>query len=586
MPTPGAGGGDRADRHAGRRGRLGRDPAARPLLLPGRSRARPTSRSPRRERRCSAASRALARSTAKPPCSSATPSSGMAPSAWCCTASRSCRASRRELPRSGPSWRSRPWRAMSSASWTGGPRSRHCARPSRRCARTSATSSPAASCSASRSTARTPPAGEHDYLVRGIIGADPDAGTVTVGAPVTEGQVVRLHARDADSADHDLRSALELRRSALGGDPAGALVFTCNGRGRGMFGTPDHDADAVDEELGGAPSAGFFAAGEIGPVGGENFLHGFTATVAVFAGRLTPGCAGCETAAHDHRGTGCAPHGRDGRHRTGDRAAAASRRRGPRAERAASGGARAARSRAGRRDARARGGSRRPRRRRAARRRVRGRRRPRGQRRAARVGPAAGPHPGGDRPRAGGEPARADHARAPARRAGWPSAAPAISCSSPRSPGRPRRPGSSIYSATKYGLRGFGRGLRADLAPHGRGRERRLPRLHPRRGHVPRLGRELPSYVGTSTPGGRRATACVAAIEKRSRRGGRRADRRCAPGREVRRAGAQPLRSRHRAPRRRATSQTGWRAARPTSARRAPARRATSRPSGSGSSRR
>ena len=128
------------------------------------------------------------------------------------------------------------------------------------------------------------PGDDHDYLVRGIIGADPDAGTVTVGAPVHEGQVVRLHARDAASADQDLRTALELRRSALGGDPAGALVFTCNGRGRGMFGTPDHDADAVDEELGGAPSAGFFAAGEIGPVGGENFLHGFTATVAVFAG--------------------------------------------------------------------------------------------------------------------------------------------------------------------------------------------------------------------------------------------------------------------------------------------------------------
>lgn len=128
------------------------------------------------------------------------------------------------------------------------------------------------------------PVDDRDYLVRGIIGADPEAGTVTVGAPVREGQVVRLHARDETSADHDLRAALELRRSALGGDPAGALVFTCNGRGRGMFGTPDHDADVVDEVLGGAPSAGFFAAGEIGPVGGENFLHGFTATVAVFAG--------------------------------------------------------------------------------------------------------------------------------------------------------------------------------------------------------------------------------------------------------------------------------------------------------------
>jgi small ligand-binding sensory domain FIST len=51
-----------------------------------------------------------------------------------------------------------------------------------------------------------------------------------------------------------------------------------------MFGPCDHDAQAVEEELGGAPAAGFFAAGEIGPVGGRSFLHGFTATVAVFPG--------------------------------------------------------------------------------------------------------------------------------------------------------------------------------------------------------------------------------------------------------------------------------------------------------------
>jgi small ligand-binding sensory domain FIST len=127
-------------------------------------------------------------------------------------------------------------------------------------------------------------AGDHGdgYLVRGIIGADPEAGTVTVGGPVREGGSVRLHARDAGSADRDLRAGLDLRRRALGG-AAGALVFTCNGRGRSMFGVADHDADAIDEELDGAPAAGFFAAGEIGPVGGENFLHGFTATVAIFA---------------------------------------------------------------------------------------------------------------------------------------------------------------------------------------------------------------------------------------------------------------------------------------------------------------
>ncbi|HEX2103046.1 MAG TPA: FIST N-terminal domain-containing protein [Solirubrobacteraceae bacterium] len=122
-----------------------------------------------------------------------------------------------------------------------------------------------------------------DFLVRPLLGADPEQGTVAVGAPIEPGTVVRMHARDARSADRDLREALGLRVEALGGAaPAGALVFTCNGRGRGMFGMPDHDATALSEELAGAPAAGFFAAGEIGPVGGDPFLHGFTATVAVF----------------------------------------------------------------------------------------------------------------------------------------------------------------------------------------------------------------------------------------------------------------------------------------------------------------
>ncbi len=128
-----------------------------------------------------------------------------------------------------------------------------------------------------------PEYGHGDFLVRALLGADPDNGTVAVGAPVAPGTVVRLHARDADTADRDLREALGLRLAALGGTPpAGALVFTCNGRGQAMFGVEGHDADAVTDELAGAPAAGFFAAGEIGPVGGDPFLHGFTATVAVF----------------------------------------------------------------------------------------------------------------------------------------------------------------------------------------------------------------------------------------------------------------------------------------------------------------
>jgi small ligand-binding sensory domain FIST len=128
-----------------------------------------------------------------------------------------------------------------------------------------------------------PDYGPGDFLVRGLVGADPDTGAIAVGAGVQPGQVIRLHARDADSADRDLRESLDLRVEAMGGQaPAGALCFTCNGRGREMFGSPDHDAATLARALAGAPAAGFFAAGEIGPVGGENFLHGFTATVAIF----------------------------------------------------------------------------------------------------------------------------------------------------------------------------------------------------------------------------------------------------------------------------------------------------------------
>lgn len=121
-----------------------------------------------------------------------------------------------------------------------------------------------------------------DFLVRGLLGADPVAGTIAIAAPVRPGQVLRLHARDAASADRDLHEQLKLRVEALGGQPAGALAFACHSRGREMFGVADHDAGLLASELGGAPSAGFFAAGEIGPVGGQSFMHSFTATIALF----------------------------------------------------------------------------------------------------------------------------------------------------------------------------------------------------------------------------------------------------------------------------------------------------------------
>ncbi len=121
-----------------------------------------------------------------------------------------------------------------------------------------------------------------DFLVRPILGAEPETGTIALGERVRVGQTVRMHVRDGASADEDLREALRLQAQALGaGGAAGALLFTCNGRGSHMFDTPDHDALALEDALG-APAGGFFCAGEIGPVGGRNFLHGFTATMAVF----------------------------------------------------------------------------------------------------------------------------------------------------------------------------------------------------------------------------------------------------------------------------------------------------------------
>ena len=121
-----------------------------------------------------------------------------------------------------------------------------------------------------------------DFLVRPIIGVDSDSGSLAIGERVNVGQTVRMQIRDGASADEDLRDALRAQTEALGrARPAGVLLFTCNGRGSHMFQVPDHDASAIEDALG-VPAGGFFCAGEIGPVGGRNFLHGFTATMALF----------------------------------------------------------------------------------------------------------------------------------------------------------------------------------------------------------------------------------------------------------------------------------------------------------------
>lgn len=119
-----------------------------------------------------------------------------------------------------------------------------------------------------------------DFLVRGVIGSDPQTGAIAVGDRIEVGESVQFHVRDAATADEDLR---ELLAGATTVDAAsGALLFTCNGRGSRLFSVADHDASLVSRLLGAPPLAGFNCAGEIGPVGGMNFLHGFTASIALF----------------------------------------------------------------------------------------------------------------------------------------------------------------------------------------------------------------------------------------------------------------------------------------------------------------
>jgi len=128
-----------------------------------------------------------------------------------------------------------------------------------------------------------------DFLIRGVVGADPESGAMALGDEIEVGQTVQFHVRDARSADEDLRHALERESAALGGRrPAGALLFTCNGRGSRLFSEPDHDAALIADTLGQIPMAGFFCAGELGPVGGQNFLHTFTASIAVFPDTAPP----------------------------------------------------------------------------------------------------------------------------------------------------------------------------------------------------------------------------------------------------------------------------------------------------------
>ncbi|HVK74429.1 MAG TPA: FIST N-terminal domain-containing protein [Kofleriaceae bacterium] len=120
-----------------------------------------------------------------------------------------------------------------------------------------------------------------DVLIRNLIGCDRAAGALAIGAPVHVGQVMQFHLRDATTSAQDLAELLAEPHAAA----AGALLFSCVGRGQLLYGRPNHDSDAFQRALGPVPLGGFFCNGEVGPVGGRTYMHGYTSAFGLFRRR-------------------------------------------------------------------------------------------------------------------------------------------------------------------------------------------------------------------------------------------------------------------------------------------------------------
>ena len=126
--------------------------------------------------------------------------------------------------------------------------------------------------------------GPGDFLIRNLIGIDPAKEGLSIGAPLREGQTLQFHLRDSRTSSEDL-SAL-LSRYTGEGHPErlkGALLFSCLGRGKHLYGKPNHDTGSFRQALGDIPVGGFFCNGEIGPVGETTFLHGYTSSFGLFS---------------------------------------------------------------------------------------------------------------------------------------------------------------------------------------------------------------------------------------------------------------------------------------------------------------
>jgi small ligand-binding sensory domain FIST len=127
-----------------------------------------------------------------------------------------------------------------------------------------------------------------DFLIRNIMGIEPRTGALAVGQLLTVGRTVQFHIRDAATSSDDLRHLLkEYKHDQTLGQASGALLFSCLGRGRHLYGEPNHDSDCFREFLGDIPLAGFFCNGEIGPVGGTTFLHGYTSSFGIFKEKIS-----------------------------------------------------------------------------------------------------------------------------------------------------------------------------------------------------------------------------------------------------------------------------------------------------------
>jgi len=122
-----------------------------------------------------------------------------------------------------------------------------------------------------------------DFLIRNLIGADPASGSLAIGALPRAGQTVQFQRRDAEASTEDMAELLGRAKTRLASRTVyGGCLCSCNGRGQRLFGSPNHDAGHVQQTLGPMGLAGFFCNGEIGPVGDKSFLHGYTASLALF----------------------------------------------------------------------------------------------------------------------------------------------------------------------------------------------------------------------------------------------------------------------------------------------------------------